>query len=353
MSLAPMPAQPGGDAAPALLAVTLSQPQKVAAVMLALGSEVAELLLQQMPDPDVELIAQEVVKLGALSPDQLMGVLEEFHTEAQAHRYIVTGGEHYARELLRAWRGDEADAIIDRLMATTLQTPFNFLNLFTPDAIARQLRDEHPQTVAVVLSHLSTRLGAQVLAALPDATRAEVAIRVATLQPTPPEIVARIEDSLRARMGDASSPGTASKRSTGLRDLANMLNSSDDETGRAILDAIEQTDEALAKEIRAQMFVFADLATLGDRDLQEVLRQIETTQLALAMKGLDGDLYDTIMRNLSERARQALNEERELLGPVKTVDVEAARAEIAAHVRQLVDEGTVTVMRGDGSDVVA
>jgi flagellar motor switch protein FliG len=142
-------------------------------------------------------------------------------------------------------------------------------------------------------------------------------------------------------------------KGSGLRELANMLNNSEEPTSRAILDAIEVTDAQLAKDIRAHMFVFADLVTLTPRDLQEVLRQIETTQLALAMKGLEGELYETIMGNLSERARQALNEERELLGPVKATEVEAARAEIAAHVRQLVEEGTVTVIRGDGSDLVA
>jgi flagellar motor switch protein FliG len=331
----------------------LSQPAKVAAVMLALGSEVAEVLLRHLPDQEVELIAQEVVQLGALSPDQLKGVLEEFHTEARAHRYILTGGEHYAREMLRAWRGDQADAIVDRLTGAALQTPFNFLNYFSPDDIARQLRDEHPQTVAVVLSHTTTRLAGQVLAALPDDMRTSVALRIATIQPTPPDIVARIENSLRVRLGEArSAASNGGSAPNGLRELANMLNTTDKETGQAILESIEQTDERLAKEIRAQMFVFTDLATLGDRDLQEVLRQIETAQLALAMKGLDGELYDLIMRNLSERGRTGLMEELELLGPTKSSDVETARAEIAAHVRQLVEEGTVTVLRGDGGEVL-
>lgn len=336
-----------------MVSSTLTRPQKVAAVMLALGSDVAETLLGQLPEPDVEQIAEEIVNLGALAPEQLVSVLQEFLTEAQAHRYIITGGEQYARELLRPSRGDEADSIVDRLVASVRETPFSWLNFFSADTIARQLSEELPQTAAVVLSYLPTRFGAKVLAELPDETRPDVAIRVATMQPAPRDIVARIEDALHARLGDSSAPASASGKGTGLRELANMLNNSDEPTARAILDSIEQTDEQLAKDVRAQMFVFADLLTLPPRDLQEVLRQIETSQLALAMKGLEGDLYETIMSNLSERARQALNEERELLGPVKTTEVETARAEIAAHVRQLVEEGTVTVMRGDGSDLVA
>jgi flagellar motor switch protein FliG len=349
MSLAPMTT----SEVTAVRVRNLSRPQKVAAVMLALGSEVSEVLLKRMTDYDIEQIAQEVVKLGSLDPDELIAVLEEFHAEAQAHRYIVTGGENYARELLRAWRGDDADAIMDRLVASVRETPFSWLNFFEPDAIARQLIDELPQTAAVVLGHLPTRFGAKVLAELPSELRPDVAMRVATMQPAPREIVERIEDSMRARLGDSSGSVGGPSKGSGLRELANMLNNSEEPTSRAILDAIEVTDAQLAKDIRAHMFVFADLVTLTPRDLQEVLRQIETTQLALAMKGLEGELYETIMGNLSERARQALNEERELLGPVKATEVEAARAEIAAHVRQLVEEGTVTVIRGDGSDLVA
>jgi len=351
VSLAPMTSAPAGGSA--MVSTALTRPQKVAAVLLALGSDVSEALLGQLPEADVEHIAEEIVNLGALAPEQLVSVLQEFLVEAQAHRYIVTGGEQYARELLRPSRGDEADSIVDRLVAAVRETPFSWLNFFTPDTIARQLSEELPQTAAVVLSHLPTRFAAKVLADLPDETRPDVAIRIATMQPAPRDIVNRIEEGLRSRLGDTSAPVGGSAKGTGLRELANMLNNSDEPTARAILDSVEQTDAQLAKDVRAQMFVFADLMTLASRDLQEVLRQIETAQLALAMKGLEGDLYETIMHNLSERARTALNEERELLGPVKTTEVEAARAEIAAHVRQLVDEGTVTVMRGDGSDVVA
>ena len=357
MSLAPMtsgtPAP--SSSTPVLRAVDLTQPQKAAAVLLALGANTAETLLRQLPEDELELIAEEIVNLGALAPDELMVVLKEFHAEAQAHRYVVSGGEAHARELLRALSGEGADAIIDRVVATTLQTPFSFLTLFTPDAIARQLNDEHPQTVAVVLSHVSTRLAAQVLAELPEVMRADVAIRVARQEASPREVVARIEENLRMRLGDASGRARRPSQGAGLRELANMLNNADETTSKSILESIEQTDERLAKEVRAQMFVFADLVTLAARDLQELLRQIETSQLALAMKGLDEgqELYETIMGNLSERAREALNEERDLLGPVKATEVTAARAEIAAHVRQLVEDGTVTVVRGDGSDVIA
>lgn len=351
-SVSPAAARPA-DASESAAAGDLTRPQKVAAVLLALGADSAERVLAKLPEADVEQIAQEIVALGELAPEQLLSVLDELHTEARAHRYIVTGGEHYARELLRSWRGSEGDVIVDRLLAAAEQAPFNFLNLVSPDDIARVLRDEHPQVAAVVLAHVSTTLAARVLALLPDEPRAQVAMRIATRQACSAEAIARIEDSLRVRLADQDQPVAESPQPAGLRVLASMLNSTDGELGDAVLTAIEQLDPELAAEIRSQMFVFADLASLGDRDLQEVLRTIEASQLALAMKGLEGGLRDTITRNLSERARQTLAEELDLLGPARKPDIEQARSEIAAQVRQLVEDGTVTVLRDDGGDVVA
>ncbi len=347
MSLAPM--DPVADAAGA--ASRLSRPQKAAAVLLALGTDRAEAVLRELFDDEVEQIAREVVELGFVPPEQLAGVLSEFHQEAVAHRTIVTGGEQHARAMLRAWRGDRGDEIVDRLIATARQTPFNFLTGRTPDAVARLLRNEHPQVGAVVLSHMPSRFSALVLAALPEDLRADVAVRVATMQPPPAAMVSRIEAALRASMGDAQPVPSA--QSSGLRELANMLNSVDADLGSAILDTIEQVDEPLANEIRGQMFIFDDLAALTDRDLQEVLREIDAQQLALAMKGLEGQLHDTILRNLSERAREALTEEIELLGPAPRSEIDGARSEIAGQVRRMVEEGTVTLMRGDAGDVVA
>lgn len=348
MSIAPLPSDTEG----ADIGSALTPPQKVAAVMLALGQD-AERILMRLPEADVERIAQEVVTLGELSPDQIAGVLDELHTEARAHRYIVAGGEHHARELLRRWRGAEADSIIDRMLAAAEQTPFNFLNMVPPADIARTLTEEHPQTAAVVLAHVSTALAAQVLSKMPTAVRADVAVRIATRQPCAPELISRIEDDLRIRLGEQPPATLASQQQAGMRELASMLNRADEEIGEAILNAIEELDIDLAKDIRQQMFVFADLATLADRDLQEVLRSIDTAQLAMAMKGLEGILKDTILRNLSQRARDMLAEELELLGPARKDEIELARTQIAGEVRRLVEEGTITIVRDGDGDVVA
>lgn len=350
MSIAPLPAE--ATDATATGGLPLTRPQKVAAVMLALGQD-AERILMRLPEADVERIAQEVVTLGELSAEQIAGVLDELHSEARAHRYIVAGGEHHARELLRRWRGTEADSIVDRMLAAAEQAPFNFLNMVPPIDIARALAEEHPQTAAVVLAHVSTALAAQVLSAMPADVRADVAIRIATRQPCADGLVARIEEDLRGRLGDQTGSTLASQHQAGMRELASMLNRADEEIGSAILGAIEERDTGLASQIRQQMFVFADLASLADRDLQEVLRTIDTAQLALAMKGVDGILRETILRNLSQRARDMLAEELELLGPARKDEIELARTQIATEVRTLVEEGTVTIVRDGDGDVVA
>lgn len=329
----------------------LSRPQKAAAVVMTLGPERADAVLGRLSEEEVERLTAEIVELGSVEPDELTGVLSELLHEAKARRLLLTGGEDHARRLLRAWRGDEGDAIVDRLLAESKIEPFSFLAAQPSDAIARELREEQPQVAAVVLSHLPSRLAAAVLADLPDPLRADVAIRVATTPGPPRAVVERMDATLRARMGD-SARSSSSRADDGLRELANMLNSTDQSVGNAVLEAIEQTNADLAGLIRAQMFIFDDLVSLTDRDLQEVLRDLDSQQLTLAMKGLEGELADMIKRNMSERARTALIEELELLGPVRRADIEAARGEIAAYVRDLIDKGDITVM-GAGGDVVA
>lgn len=329
----------------------LTRAQQAAAVVLAVGPEHANGVLDRMPEADVERIALEVATLGDVHPDQVLWILESFHTEAQAHRHLIQGGEEHARELLRHWRGGDAEDVIDRLLATVRTSPFQFLRLHPPQEIVQHLQDEHPQTLALVLAHLPTRLGAQILAALEPGLQGEVALRVATMEVTAPEVVARVEDALQARLGTRS-PVDETRQGGGARDLANMLNSSDRDTEQAVLGSIEAADPDLAEEVRNLMFVFEDITTLEDRAVQEVMRQVEPTQLAVALKGVGDDTRDVVLRNLSERAREALTEEIDLLGPTRLRDVEAAQTEIVRTIRGLEAAGQIVVRRGDDEELV-
>ena len=330
----------------------LTQAQKAAAVVLAVGPDEAGSVLDALPEGDVERVALEIATLGDIAPEQMAQILEEFYTEAILHHSLISGGESHARELLRRWKGDEADDIVDRLLATVRTTPFHFLRFHQAAEIVQQLREEHPQTVALVLAHLPTRLGAQILGGLEPHQQGEVALRVATMEPTAPEVVARVEDALEARIGSRLGRGGSRADHAGPKELANMLNNSDRGTERAILGSLEAANPELAEEVRALMFVFEDIVTLDDRSVQEVLREVEPGRLALALKGVGEDVRGTIMRNLSDRAREALVEEIDLLGPTRVRDVEAAQSEIVRTIRRMEESGQVIIQRGDDSELI-
>lgn len=331
---------------------TMSRSQKAAAVLLAVGADASELVLQHLSEGDVEKVALEIATMGSIPPDHMQAILTEFYQEAVAHGQLISGGEQHARDLLRRWKGDEADEIVDRLLATVRTTPFHFLRFHDAAEIAQHLREEHPQTIALVLAHLPTKLGAQILAGLEPHQQGEVALRVATMDPSAPEVVARVEDALAARLGgQARRNGAASNRS-GVKELAHMLNQSDRGTERAILGSLESTSPDLAEEVRSLMFVFEDIVVLDDRSMQEVLRQIDPVRLALALKGVSGEVHEKIMRNLSERARESLAEEIDLLGPARVRDVEAAQSEIVRQIRRLEESGAIQINRGGEGDLV-
>lgn len=337
--------QPG-----AVAAAALSRGQKAAAVLLAVGSDAASKVMRHMSEGEVEQLALEVATLGNINADLMTGVLEEFRAEALAHAHLVSGGEQQARDLLRRLRGSEGDEIVDRLLASVQTAPFHFLRMHEPAEVVQHLRDEHPQTLALILAHLPTKFAAAVLAGLEPEVQADVARRVATLERTAPEVVTRVEAALEERFG-----GYAQRRRDsrgGVKELAALLNHSDRTTERAILGDLEQTDPVLAEEVRALMFVFEDIVTLDDRAVQELLRQVDMRQLALALKGVRADVREVVERNLSERARETLAEEVEVLGPVRVVEVEEAQTEIVRRVRQLEEEGTIIISRGNDGEFV-
>lgn len=317
--------------------------QKAAAVMLAVGTDRASKVMSFLGEEEVEQLAVEIATLGDVPPTQLENILQEFQTEAIAHQSLVSGGEKHARELMRRIHGAEADEIVDRLLATTHSAPFHFLRMHEPTEVLQQLREEHPQTIALVLAHLPARLGAHLLAGLDVKVRVEVATRLATLERSDPVVVARVEEALRSRLGEVR---RRSGRRDGVKELADLLNQTDRSTERAIMGELEAMDPALAERVRALMFVFEDLIQLDDRALQEVLRQIEPQRLAIALKGVSADLRDVIERNLSERARLTIAEEMDLMGAVRLRDVEECQSEIVRVVHELEKEGVITINRG-------
>jgi flagellar motor switch protein FliG len=260
-------------------------------VLLSVGPDLAGKVLQHLSPPEVEQVALEIATLGDIAPDHLTGILEEFKTEALAHQQLISGGETHARELMRRIHGSKADEIVDRLLATVQTSPFHFLRLHEPQVVVQHLRDEQPQTIALILAHLPAKFAAGVMSGLDPDVQGEVARRVATLDGAAPETVRRIEAALHERFGNVQ---RQQQRQGGVKELADLLNQADRGTERAILSSLEESDPELADEVRALMFVFEDIILLDDRAIQEVMRQVETPKLALAVKGVPSEVNDAI-----------------------------------------------------------
>ncbi len=323
----------------------MSDRQKAAAFLVAIGPERAATILSFMDEVEVESMAQEIAKLGRVAGATLDAVVDEFWLRLTGDEGGTAGGLDFARTVLETWRGSRSDEMIQRLLDAAQNRPFGYLSQFDSTQIVRFLVEEHPQTIALVISHLPTSLGAEVMASLPDELQGDVARRIARLDPVAPEVIRTVEISLRTRLGNVTGADLA-KGAAGAQGLASLLNSADRTTEKAIMAHLGGTDPDLAEEVRALMFVFDDIVEMTDKDLQEVLRMVDTKDLALALKGVKDEVRNAVFRNLSERAAESLGDEIEYLGAVKVSEVDTAQSSVVAVIRQLEEEGKVTMRAG-------
>ena len=326
----------------------LSSPQRAAAVLVALGPAAASVLLSHLEESEVEALTAEVAGLNQLPASTVDEIVEDLRRQASGRPAAVEGGMAYARRLLEGW-GPKGEAILDRIAGSgpsVGSTPFRLLAAVPAEEIVRILADEHPQTAAVVLSQLEPHQAATVLAQLEPTRRGDVAARIACLEVVSPETIRRLEEALVPLVSVETRPVQTEEHGGGAKDLAAILNSCDRETESAILASLETLDANLFGRVRSLLFIFDDLIDLRDRDLQEALRVVDAPTLALALKGTTADVRETIMRNLSERARTSIAEEMEVLGLVRRSDVEEARTKVVAAVRKLEEEGRI-VLRPD------
>jgi flagellar motor switch protein FliG len=331
-------------------ALKLRGRQKAAALLISLGPEVSAEVLKHFKEAEIEALTVEIFQLEKISEEVKGQVLEECYHMALARDFITSGGMDYAREMLvRALGEERAQEVIDRLAAQRRPQRFQFARESDPSQLAQFVSNEHPQTIALILSHLQPNQAAQTLGHLPGELRTDVALRIATMDRTPPEVVEQVEDVLKRKFSSVITRDFTSVGGTQF--LVNILTNVDRGTEKHILEYLDETNGELATEVRKLMFVFDDLVRLDDRSRQRVLREVDSKDLALAMRGVSEELQERIFRNQSSRAAQALREEMEIGGPVRLRQVEEAQQRIVNIVRRLDDAEEIVIQRG-GEDVL-
>ncbi len=333
------------------MSTSLRPEEKAAALVVAVGSTAASGMLDHLSEDEVEQLAIEVAKIGRLRPETIDVVFQEVYDAAQSEEVYAAGGVDYAKDLLTQWDSAEGPEMIERMISDLDAVPFGFVRQVEAEKLGEVLAGEHPQTVAVVLAHQPAAYAASVLKAFHEDFQAQVAVRVGKMGRISGEVIRSIESVLKRRLGPvtADEPGPARG---GVKELANVLNSSDRATERAVMERLRDIDQELAEEVRALMFVFDDLVTLDDRSIQRILQDVSTAELALALKGANDEVTDAIMRNMSQRAKESLLEEIDLLGPVRRSDVDAARTKVIAAVRLLEEAGEIVISRGEENELI-
>ncbi len=335
-----------------LKADELTGAQKAAVLLVQLGKEKSAAVLKSLRESEVEEVLSEIARMGGVPTETVDAVFEEFQTMSSARRYYAQGGMDFAREVLEATLGgDRAKELLDRMKASLVEMPFEFLRRADARQVLSFLQDEHPQTVALVLAHMRSDQAAIVLSGMPDDLQADVAHRVAVMETTSPDVVRRVEAILERKLSSVLQSSDSSAAG-GLKPLVDIINHADRATERLILEGLERRDPALAEEVRSQMFMFEDITTLDDRSVQLVLRSVDSKELATALKGVSSDVRGKIMANVSERAAANLADEIDLLGAVRLSTVEEAQAKIIATIRSLEESGQILLSRGDRDEFV-
>jgi flagellar motor switch protein FliG len=326
--------------------------RKAAIILIQLGKEKAASILGHLNETEVELISAEIARLEAVSADESESVLSEFRDLLTARAHVAQGGLAYAQQLLEQSLGaDRASEIVERLNAAAVKMPFQFLHRADPSQLRSFIVDEHPQVIALVLAHMTADKASLLLSGLPPEQQAEVAHRIAVMDRTSPEIIRSVEAILERKLSSVLQP-TEMSRVGGVDPLVNIINRSDRSTERQIVEGLESLDAALAEEVRSRMFMFEDVVQLDDRSVQQVLRQVDNSQLALALKGVSEQVRSKITSNMSERAAENLLDEVELLGAVRLAQVEEAQQGVIRTIRQLEEQGQIMVRRGNDDEFV-
>jgi len=329
----------------------LSGKQKAAILLISLGPDVSASVYKHLSEEEIEKLTLEISGVKKVESNAKEEILEEFHNIALAQDYISQGGIGYAKTVLEKALGQEQAAVIINRLTSSLQVrPFDFARKADPGQIFNFIQNEHPQTIALILSYLDSAQAGQILSELPQEMQADIARRIAVMDSTSPEIINEVEQILERKL--SASVTQDYTQTGGIEAVVEVLNGVDRATERTILDALEIQDPELAEEIKKRMFVFEDIVTLDSRAIQRIIRDCDNEDLKLSLKVSSDEVKDIVFGNMSKRMVESFKDEMEFMGPVRLRDVEEAQSRIVAIIRRLEEAGEIVVARGGGDDII-
>ena len=325
--------------------------EKAATLLIAMGPEKSAQIFKHLKEEEIEQLTLEIANTSSVSPQTKEMVLNEFYEICLAQQYIAEGGIGYAKELLEKALGEEkAKSVIGKLTASLQVRPFEFIRKTDPSQLLNFIQDEHPQTIALILSYLPPSQSSLVISSLPPEKQADVAKRIAQMDRTSPDVIKQVEKVLERKLSSLVNQDYTIVG--GVDAIVSILNSVDRGTEKHIMETLEVEEPELADEIRKKMFVFEDILSLDDRAIQRVLRDVDNSDLALALKGATEEVQNIILNNLSSRLAVMIKEDMEFMGPVRMKDVEEAQQKIVNIIRKLEDSAEIVIARGGGDEII-
>ncbi len=325
--------------------------QKAAVLLIALGPERSANIFKHLKEEEIEELTLEIANTRSISPEIKDHVMDEFYEVCLAQQYIAEGGVNYAKELLEKALGvDKARDVIGKLTASLQVRPFEFIRKTDASQLLNFIQDEHPQTIALILSYLSAGQAATIISALAPEKQADVAKRIAQMDRTSPDVIKEVEKVLEQKLSSLVNQDYTIVG--GVDSIVEILNTVDRGTEKHIMETLEIEEPELADEIRRKMFVFEDILSLDDKSIQRVLREVDNNELAIALKSANEEVQTVIFNNLSKRLAAMIKEDMDFMGPVRLKDVEEAQQKIVNIIRKLEDSGEIIISRGGGDEIV-
>ncbi|MDR2798355.1 MAG: flagellar motor switch protein FliG [Treponema sp.] len=325
--------------------------QKAAIFLVSIGAEVSSEIFKYLREDEIETLTFEIARLETVESEQKDAILQEFQELMMANQFISTGGIDYARELLeKALGSQKAVDIINRLTSSLQVRPFDFIRRTDPAHLLNFIQQEHPQTIALIVAYLEPNKASVIIQNLPHEMQSDVARRIATMDRTSPEVLREVERVLEKKLSTLSSEDYTA--AGGVESIVEILNLVDRTSEKQIIEALEGEDPELAEEIKKRMFVFEDIVMIDDKSIQKILREVDSGELAKALKSVDAEVQDKIFRNMSKRAAGMLKEDMDYMGPVRLKDVEEAQQKIVSIIRRLEESGEIVIARAGEDELV-